>query len=72
MEQLMQYIEECTLLSKDQLIGPNHLSIFDIIVLKWKTTNFAESKYRFRFTDKNTNYVLKDIHIERKQNGLLK
>ena len=72
MEQLMQYIEECTLLSKDQLIGPKHLSIFDIIGLKCKTTNFAESKCGFRVTDKNTNYVLKDIHIERNQNGLLK
>ena len=62
---LINYIEECTLLSKDQLIGPNHLSLFDIIGLKCNTTEYAKATSGFRFnSNDNISYVLKDIYYE--------
>lgn len=62
---LKNYIEECTLLSKDQLIGPNHLSLFDIIGLECNTTDYAKATSGFRFnSNDNISYVLKDIYYE--------
>ena len=62
---LKNYIEECTLLSKDQLIGPNHLSLFDIIGLKCNATNYAKATSGFRFNrNDKISYVLKDIYYE--------
>ena len=64
--ELMEYIIECTLLSKDQLIGPNRLSLFDIIVLECNTTNYAKATGGFRFNSNDKiSYVLKDIYYEK-------
>ena len=60
--ELMEYIIECTLLSKVQLIGPNHLSLFDIIGLECNTTDFARAAGGF--SKDNISYVLKDIYYE--------
>ena len=63
--ELMEYIIECTLLSKDQLIGPNRLSLFDIIGLECNTTNYAKATGGFRFNSNDKiSYVLKDIYYE--------
>ena len=40
---LKNYIKECTLLSKDQLIGDNRLALFNTIGLECNTTDFARA-----------------------------
>ena len=40
---LKDYIEECTFLSKDQLIGQNCLTLFNTIGLECNTTDFARA-----------------------------
>ncbi len=78
---LENYIEECTLLSKDQLIGPNHLSLFDTIGLECNTTDFARATgggkdYNAEINRPNDNkfygvYALKDIDYDENKSSYL-
>ncbi len=78
---LENYIEECTLLCKDQLIGPNHLSLFDTIGLECNTTDFARATgggkdYNAEINRPNDNkfygvYALKDIDYDENKSPYL-